>query len=122
MRWRSLTLAVALGCIVASAGCVPWRHHAAQSANPQSGPTMLTVNNQGFLDMDIYVVQDGGQRIRLGTATGSSTTTMRIPNDLIFGPTQLRFRADPIGGTRSSFSTAITVLPGDTVQMTIPPA
>jgi hypothetical protein len=38
------------------------------------------------------------------------------------GLTQLRFIADPIGSTRASVSEEITVAPGDTVMMTIPPS
>jgi hypothetical protein len=35
--------------------------------------------------------------------------------------TPLRFIADPIGGNRASVSQEITVVPGDTVVLTIPP-
>jgi len=37
------------------------------------------------------------------------------------GLATLRFIADPIGATRPSVSEEITVAPGDTVMMTIPP-
>lgn len=83
-------------------------------------PTTLRVENQAFLDMTIYVYRST-QRIRLGTATGNTVTRLRIPANLIFGATSLRFQADPIGSTRSSISTEITVAAGDEVMLTIPP-
>jgi len=71
--------------------------------------------------MDVYAVRSG-QRVRLGLATGNSKTNLAIPPTLVSGPTTLRFVADPIGGRRASVSQEITVAPGDTVVMTIPPA
>jgi hypothetical protein len=82
-------------------------------------PTYVRVENQAFNDMNIYVLR-GAQRVRLGTATGSSTTRFRIPGNLIFGPTPLAFYADPIGGNRTPVSQEITVSPGDEVTLTIP--
>jgi hypothetical protein len=40
---------------------------------------------------------------------------------LIAGLTPLRFIANPIGGNHASVSEEITVAPGDSVVMTIPP-
>ena len=115
---RRILLALALA--VAATSGVSCRH-GSQAATPQAVST-LRVENQGFLDMDVYVLAPSSARIRLGTATGNATTNMVIPSNLIFGPTPLRFIADPIGGRRASVSTSITVVPGDTVVMLIPPS
>ena len=92
--------------------------------NTESGPpqkTTVTVDNQSFLDMTVYVIV-GGQRIRLGQATGSSKSTFTIPAYLIGnGIQQLRFIADPIGGNRLPVSEEISVTAGDEVVLTIPP-
>lgn len=99
---------------------------ACKSAPPGSGnetdrgPTVVQVDNQGFLDMAVYAVRSG-QRVRLGNAAGNSKTTFKIPQSLTSGLTTLRFVADPIGGRRASVSEEITVVPGDTVVLTIPP-
>jgi hypothetical protein len=85
-------------------------------------PTNLIVVNQGFLDMDIFAVPQGGGRQRLGTATGNSTQTFRIPDYMVRTSITLRFLCVPIGGDRSPVSEAINVNPGDDVQLTIPPA
>lgn len=84
-------------------------------------PTVVQVDNQGFLDMSIYVVRGVGERVRIGTATGNGKTNLRIPAGMVNGLTPLRFVADPIGGSRASVSQEITVAPGDTVGLMIPP-
>jgi hypothetical protein len=70
--------------------------------------------------MTIYLIV-GAQRVRLGQAGGNSTTRLRIPPQYVFGPTPLRFLADPIGASRTPISESITVVPGDEVTLTIPP-
>jgi hypothetical protein len=115
MKIESLALALAL---LGAAGC--------KTLSPGSGtanqnqPTVLQVDNQGFIDMDVFTLRSS-QRVRLGTAPGASKSTFTIPSTLITGLTPLRFIADPIGGRRASVSQEITVAPGDTVMMTIPP-
>lgn len=97
-------------------------HRTKQSS--QGGPppkTTVTVDNQSFLDMTVYVLS-GGQRIRLGQATGSAKSKFTIPAYLIgYGIQPLRFVADPIGGSRLPVSEEINVQAGDEVILTIPP-
>ncbi len=94
--------------------------------NASQGPgvvaerTTLVVNNQNFLDFTIYLLV-GSQRIRLGMATGNTRTRMTIPSQFVFGATSLQFQADPIGGRSAPISQAITVSPGDEIELTIPP-
>jgi len=102
---------------VAVAACGGSKSHSAPSPEPR---TTISVENQGFSDMTIYAIRSG-QRVRLGQATGNSTSTFTIPANLIFGATPLRFLADPIGGNRSPVSDEITVQPGDQVRLVIPP-
>ena len=88
----------------------------------QKEPTVVQVDNQGFLDMTVYAVRNSSQRVRVGIATGNRKTDLLIPAYLVNGLTPLRFVADPIGGRRASVSQEITVAPGDTVGLMIPPA
>lgn len=91
---------------------------------PPPGPearTTLKVQNEGFPDMTIYVLRSS-ERIRLGTVTGNTTTTLTIPSYVLAGPTTLRFLADPVGGVRAPVSEEITVSPGDRVELIIPPS
>lgn len=83
--------------------------------------TFVEVENLSSLDMNIHVVPDGGAEARLGSVTSHRTEIFRIPSRMIFGPTPLRFRADPIGSPRETVTHDVTVTPGDTVVMQIPP-
>ena len=89
-------------------------------SSDQSQPAVLEVDNQGFLDMTVYATRSA-QRVRVGIATGNTKTKFTLPPGLVSGLTSLRFVADPIGGSRASVSQEITVAPGDTVVLTIPP-
>lgn len=88
-------------------------------APPAAAATRITVDNQKFLDVNIYVYR-GSQRARLGTVTGGSRRTFTIPASFIFGITTLRFEADPIGSRESSVSHEINVREGETVYMVVP--
>jgi hypothetical protein len=94
---------------------------AAADSVPDATYGTLRVDNQAFNDMTIYVIEQSGARSRIGTATGNTTTTLRIPNRLLGGARTLRFQADPIGGRDAPISQEITVIPGEVVVLTIPP-
>jgi hypothetical protein len=68
----------------------------------------------------VYVLR-GAQRQRMGIAESLSSTSLRIPDNIIFGPTALRFEIDPLGSNASPISTEITVSPGDEVTLRVPP-
>jgi hypothetical protein len=115
MKSRLVGLTMLLAGIIA---CNAFKH-SSDTTNP-AGPTVVQVDNQGFLDMVVYALRSS-QRIRLGIATGNGKTNFNIPQALMSGLTTLRFIADPVGGSRASVSQEITVAPGDTVVLTIPP-
>jgi hypothetical protein len=113
----SFLIQVSLFVVLATTAC------AGRSGETAPDPTesaAVQVRNQGFSDMVVYAI-DGGQRIRLGLATGNSTNTFTIPRHLIRGARGIRFLADPVGGNRSPVSEEMTVNPGDVVTLTIPP-
>jgi hypothetical protein len=115
MFTRRTALIAMLG--LALSACGGSKSRSAPTPQPR---TSVRVENQGFSDMTIYAVRSG-QRVRLGAASGNSTTVFTIPANLIFGATPLRFIADPIGGNRTPVSEEITVQPGDQVRLVIPP-
>ena len=115
---RAVTAMLA-ACTLLAAGC----KSSGAEAGTERGPvarTTLTVDNQSFLDMNVFVLRSG-QRVRLGMASGNRKSTFTIPSNLIFGATQLRFIADPIGAGRLPVTNDITVSAGDEVQLMIPP-
>lgn len=115
MKWRLIGSTLLLAGAIA---CNAFKH-GSDTTNP-AGPTVVQVDNQGFLDMAVYAARSS-QRIRLGIATGNGKTNFNIPQALMSGLTTLHFIADPVGGTRASVSQEITVAPGDTIVLTIPP-
>ena len=113
MRRRQLVLLAFAPLAVACAA----RQRQPAAAQPR---TSVRVENQGFLDMVIYLMV-GSQRVRLGTASGNSTSLFRIPPQYVFGASSLQFMADPIGSSRTPISDTIVVSPGDEVRLIIPP-
>lgn len=89
------------------------------TAENRESPTVV-VDNQSVVDMTIYVLR-GGQRIRLGMAGGLRKTKFTIPQGIVFGPTPVRFLADPIGSSRAPISEEITVSQGEEIGLQIPP-
>jgi hypothetical protein len=90
------------------------------SINPQA-EVAVTVDNQNFLDMNVFVIR-GGQRIRLGTVPGLTSRILMVRPDLIGYGTELRFELHPIGGRSNPVTETITVHPGDVIHLTIPPS
>jgi hypothetical protein len=98
-------------------GCATGRGSRPGTAPPR---TVLEVDNRSLSDMTIYVM-NGGQRMRLGTATALRQTELTIPASMITGARQLSFVADPLGSNRKSLSEEIYVTPGDRVGIVILP-
>lgn len=87
---------------------------------PNEPETFVEVQNQSWLDVNVYVVR-GAQQVRLGTVNGATTRRLRIPASLLFGPTPLRFVIDPIGSGRTPVTQEVLVSPGETVRLIVPP-
>ena len=103
---------------ISLAGCA----HASQAPQDVPERTVLKVENQGFPDMNVFVLPEGSNRVRLGTVTGTSNAYFTLPAYLIRGIKELRFQALPIATPRGQVSQSITVTPGDTVVLVIPPS
>lgn len=112
---RALHSTLLLLALASAAGC-------SRTPPPPLDPaakTIVRVQNQAFLDMNVFVVYHG-QRIRLGMANGTRTMDFILPIRLSSAES-LQFIADPIGGNRRPISEEIMVTPGDVVTVTIPP-
>jgi hypothetical protein len=113
MRKTLTVLVLALTTVLATA-CGSGR-----SSRP--GPeatTVLEVDNQSFNDMTIFIV-NGGQRVRLGRATGKTKTALTIPRGILTFPRELQFEADPFGARGGTITNRVWVTPGDRVGMII---
>jgi hypothetical protein len=80
--------------------------------------TTVSVENREFVDMSVFVLRNG-QRLRLGVASGHSTTVLSIPNYLVKAGNDLQFLCDPIGAAREEVSDRMTVYPGEQLVLLI---
>jgi hypothetical protein len=106
-------LAVLLVAGVVLAGC-----H--QRPGTPVEPTYVEVDNRGFADMDIFVV-DVGRKVRIGFAPGNHKSKMQIPPGVVGPGRSLSFLADPVGGNRQAVSQDLYIRRGETVTLTISP-
>ena len=105
-----------LALALLSAGCARAFKSEPREPDPR---TTLRVENQNFLDMNVYVLR-GGQRIRLGMVPGLSTQVFTIPAYIVRG-SPLQFEVHPIGGLGNPRTETISVQPGEEIRLTIPP-
>lgn len=114
MRSIRLMLMVLFPLLVL-ASCATMRRNSAV----EQERTTLRVENRSWSAVNVYAIR-GGQRVRLGMVTATTTQVLVIPPTLISGMTTLRFVADPIGSDRAPVSDEITITPGDQVTLYIP--
>jgi hypothetical protein len=112
---RVLALALVLVGVVAAACHRP----PVGPVNPQA-EVAVAVDNQNFLDMDVFIVR-GGQRIRLGMVPGLSSRVLMVRPEVIGYSQEVRFEVHPIGGRSDPVTETISIHPGDVVHLTIPP-
>lgn len=111
---RRLMLVLVAGLSLATTACATGR---TVPDDPQERTTLL-VKNDNYLDHTIYLL-NGGERVRLGTARGLTSTRFVIPKRYVFGVAALQFLGDPIGSRVTPVSERISVSPGDEVQLII---
>src|SRR5947207_14615178 len=104
-------------CTFAAAAC---HRGAVAPINPRA-EVALNVDNQNFLDMNVYLVR-GGQRIRLGTVPGLSSRTIMLRPEYVGYGADLQFELHPIGGQGNPITESISVHPGDVISLRIPPS
>jgi hypothetical protein len=112
--WTYSALAALAGLVIEAGACAT--NHGSGAAQPPER-VLLTVKNTNWMDMDVFAVR-GGTRARVGSVTGLTTATLRVP--LNFAPDGvLQFMVDPIGSDGAYVTEKITVSPGQRVELTI---
>ena len=120
---KTHTLVPALALVLGASACSSARQPGDNpQAEAQEAATVL-VQNQAWLDMTVYVQEGSGSssRRRIGSVSGNSTTTLRIPAASVGLGRPLRFFVDPVGSQRTASSYEMYVRPGERVTITIPP-
>jgi len=78
---------------------------------------VVTVQNDNWLDVVVYAV-NGSSKFRLGSVGGISNGTFRLTAGL--SPTgSVRLLVDPIGAPAGYLSDAITVAPGQRIELRV---
>lgn len=89
------------------------------STGVDSAPVSLSVTNQNWLDVDVFVIR-GTTRYRLGAVGGNSSAMLRIPSSLI-ARGEVQLMADPVGSNDVYVSDLIPVAPDQSLQLTVAP-
>jgi hypothetical protein len=111
----------AVACRTSGSGGLGAAIERGKSANADDSTRVtLRVENRSFWDQTIFAIQENGNRNRLGTVTGSLTTILTVPPNLLTGGSALRFISEPIGGGRRAATDRVYLAPGDQVTLTIP--
>jgi hypothetical protein len=96
---------------------------------PDAGPdpdateqTRARIENRASVDMDIYLIRNDGQRIRLGFVAGGRTSTFALPPTLTAGTMSIRFEARPVRRSGQTVtSEPFGVSPGEEITWSISP-
>lgn len=116
MRARAFVvgLSVAIVTGVAASGCA--RTNEAAGTVVPANVVGLHVQNNNFLDVDVYAVSQGVPT-RLGTVTGNTTRDFVVDGSLV--TQDFRVIATPIGARGQASTGAIIVSPGQTIEFTV---
>lgn len=81
-------------------------------------PVRLEVENHNYLDVVVFAMPDGIWR-RLGTVTGTSTTTLEVPGAIASRASGFRLLVDPVGSQAAYLTEPIYASPGDIVVLQV---
>ena len=99
-----------------AAGC--GRHRVEDDVDPEAdlySPTPLTVENNNWLDVVVFVLHDG-ELTRVGTVTAASSGNFFLPSWMIGQSRNVRLLGDPIGSSESVRTETIHIQPGQFIE------
>ena len=106
--------ALAVVPITGIAGCRSKPSTDVQQSYTPLTPIPLRVQNDNFLDMNVYVVSHGAQH-RVGTVSGNGAANFNIDRQMVMGD-DFSLLATPIGGRGRATTGNLTVGEGQTVS------
>src|SRR5215211_88987 len=113
---RSRTIATIAATVTwALTGACSRPNEAAGDLAPE-GVIGLQVQNDNFLDIDVFAVT-GGQPARLGMVTGHTARSFALRPGMAVR--DLRIVATPIGGRGQASTGSVVVAPGQTIVFTV---
>jgi hypothetical protein len=111
---RALMLLAAVAGL--SVGCA--RHEVDDEPEPgvdRYAPIPLTVENNNWLDIVIFVYHDG-ELSRVGTVTAASSSNFFLPSWMLGESRNIRLLGDPIGSDASARTETIHIQPGQFIE------
>ena len=93
--------------LVCTALAAPACHRGAVAAINPRAEVAVNVENQNFLDMNVYLVRSG-QRIRLGTVPGLTSRVLMLRPEYVGYGAELQFEVHPNGGRANPISETIS--------------
>src|SRR5438094_9970346 len=91
---------------------------ASPTFNAPEGEIALSVTNHNYLDVVVYVLHDG-QRTRIGTVSGSSSTVFFLPIRLLGQGREIRLYGDAIGNDAYAVTDILVVQRGQYIEWTL---
>ena len=85
---------------------------------PATGAATLTVQNNNWLDVAVFLVVGGGRTALLRVGT-NGTTTVDLPRNLVMNGVRLRLLADFVGSVDDYWSEWIFLRPGQQLHWTL---
>lgn len=95
------------------------RERTAQASELQSrDEAVLTVKNEYLNDVAVYALR-AGSKVRVATVYGFKTETIQLKASILSGASSVRLLIEPLGSAATHVTEPITVLPGDSVELTV---
>lgn len=118
VMWRITYASSLLTALAAAALGCGGRQQVADDAEPEAdpkAPTPLTVENNHWLDIVVFVFHDG-ELSRVGTVTAATSSNFFLPNWMIGQSRNIRLLGDPIGSTDGVGTETIHIQPGQFIE------
>ena len=112
---RRTTWLLLSGALLGGAGCF------SKGAAGTSQPTVLLLaNNRGFYDVNVYAVRSGQTAgRRLGTVTGNSSATLKVPMSELQPGNMLVVQVRSVGGRYTWYSPAVQMGSGIVARLDV---
>jgi hypothetical protein len=116
MRYAILASMALLG-VTGAAACASNRTPAPMSWTDTATPPSVTVQNDNWLDVVVYVVR-GASRFRIGTVAATSSATFKL-SPAAAGFTPVQVLADPIGSSARYMTDPVVIGPGQRLELRV---
>jgi hypothetical protein len=112
---RRTTVLLLSGALLGGTGCF------SKGAAGTSQPTVLLLaNNRGFYDVNVYAVRSGQTAgRRLGTVTGNSSATLKVPMSELQPGNMLVVQVRSVGGRYTWYSPAVQMGSGIVARLDV---